>query len=87
MARRHIGVAQDFIAAVAKGLQNYTAQLDQGVPMRPNEMSRMLDVATKLERISRGEATERVEGVDYGNLDDAELALLEGLAKRAATQP
>lgn len=86
MARRHIGVAQDFISAVVKSLQNYQIDLEQGVRMRPNEMSRMLDVASKLERISRGEATERVEGQNFEALSDEELATMEKMVRKATVQ-
>lgn len=85
MARRHISIAQDLLDVVQKSVSLTRERVERLIPLTPNEMSRMVEVATKLERLSRGEATERSEGAgpNYTVLSDEELETLEGLANKA----
>jgi hypothetical protein len=85
MAARHIGLAKLALEAVEKSLVKINKDLDTDFGrMKPHEMARLLEVATKLERLSRGEATERIdgEGNDYSHLTDDDLAALEEISRK-----
>jgi hypothetical protein len=85
MAARHIDLAKKGLSAVGKAMDKILADLatDFG-RMKPHEIARLLDVCAKLERLSRGEATERIdgEGPDYSKLTDQDLAALENIARK-----
>ena len=53
MAERHVKVAKAFLLIIAQALQ----QIDPA-QLSPSDMAKWLDVATKLERLSRGVPTE-----------------------------
>jgi hypothetical protein len=85
MHARHIRLAKDGLEcaelAIAKIKKDLQADFGR---MKPQEVARLVEVLTKLERISRGEATERVDGdgPNYGKLSDTELQALEELAAK-----
>lgn len=83
MAARHIKLSQSVLDVVEHGLRKIKADLSTDFGrLKPQEIARLLEVASKLERLSRGEATERVEGTDYSTLSDEDLGVLEEIAAR-----
>ena len=58
MRKRHADVASDMITAAAKGLKEI---MEKPKEMTPNDVARLVDVASKLERLSRGDTSEVVE--------------------------
>lgn len=85
MAQRHIRLAKKCTDAAEKALDKIITDLTQyDVRMKPHEISRLVEVGSKLERLSRGEATERIdgEGQDYSKLSDADLSALEEIASK-----
>lgn len=82
MARRHIGLAQSFQAIAARAAEKIAEDLTHDLArMTPRDAIRIVDVAVKMERLARGEATERVEGTDYSKCTPEQLAALESIAK------
>lgn len=87
MAERHAKLAQAALTRVAQRLGDLDPE-----DLKPGDIARILEVATKLERLSRGEPSEHVEGtvtrrdlpLDIQKLSDDELAQLEALADAAA---
>ena len=57
MRKKHVDIANDMIAKAVSALQILTAK-----QMTMRDITLAVDVAAKLERLSRGEATERTEG-------------------------
>ena len=57
MLKKHIGVADAMIKQAYEAVKKIDPEA-----MSPKDIAVMVDVAAKLERISRGEATERTEG-------------------------
>lgn len=84
MRKNHVGIAKAMLVKSLQALQRIPVD-----EMTPRDVATMVDVAAKLERISRGEVTERTEGkqtiageVSFGSIDlskvsDEELAALE----------
>lgn len=62
MRERHAQLAMDMLEKVVAGLDHINPY-----EMSPNEMARIVDVASKLERISRGDVGEVVEERDGGS--------------------
>lgn len=58
MRQRHAQIATSMIAAAAKGLKEI---MDKPEEMKPNDVARLVEVASKLERLSRGDTSEVVE--------------------------
>jgi len=56
MNTRHINLARAMLGIIAQRLQS----IDPG-ELSPTEVARWADTCTKLERLARGEATERVD--------------------------
>jgi hypothetical protein len=82
MARRHIGLAHAFQAIAVRAAEKIAEDLQNDLArMTPRDAIRIADVAVKMERLSRGEATERVEGTDYSKCSPEQLAALESIAK------
>lgn len=86
MASRHIRLAKLATDAAEKALIRIHKDLDTGefTRLKPHEIARLVEVGSKLERLSRGEATERVDAdaPDYSKLPDADLAALEEIAAK-----
>lgn len=57
MLKNHVGIAQAMLTKALKALQKIPTE-----ELTAQDIARMVDIAAKLERISRGEATERTEG-------------------------
>ena len=84
MRKNHVGIAKAMLVKSLQALQRIPVD-----EMTPRDVATMVDVAAKLERISRGEVTERTEGkqtiageVSFGSIDlskvsDEELAALD----------
>lgn len=58
MRKRHADVANSMIVAAAKGLKNI---MEHPEDIKPNDVARLVEVASKLERLSRGDTSEVVE--------------------------
>lgn len=58
MRKRHADVASAMITAAAKGLKEI---MEKPKEMTPNDVARLVDVASKLERLSRGDTSEVIE--------------------------
>lgn len=82
MVTKHVEVAKALLYLVEKSIAIHKDRVEHGTPMKPHEMSRMTEVASRLERLSRGEATDRIEGrPDLSKLTDEQLAQYEELSK------
>ena len=57
MLKNHVGIAQAMLTKALKALQKLPVD-----ELTAQDIARIVDTAAKLERISRGEATERTEG-------------------------
>lgn len=57
MLKNHVGIAQAMLKKALQALQRIPAD-----ELTAQDVARIVDTAAKLERISRGEATERTEG-------------------------
>lgn len=68
MRKRHADVASSMIVAAAKGLKNIMEHPEE---MKPNDVARLVEVASKLERLSRGDTSEVVEQRDGGEAMNA----------------
>lgn len=62
MRNRHAGIAKAMIVKAGRALNRIPED-----EITPNDISRMIDVASKLERISRGDVGEVIEERDGGN--------------------
>ncbi len=83
MARRHVALANDGLDIVALAMAKMKADLSTDFGrLKAQEMARLLDVCAKLQRLSLGQATERVEGTDFSGLSDEELDFLAGIAAK-----
>ena len=85
MADRHIKLAKKALTAVEKALDKVLKDLEGDFArLKPHEIARLMEVSSKLERLSRGEATERVdgEGADYSRLSNDDLMALEAIAHK-----
>lgn len=86
MRKNHVNIAKAMLVKALQALQRIPVD-----EMTPKDVSTMVDVAAKLERISRGEATERTEGkqtiagevsvstIDLSGITDEELAALDAI--------
>ena len=84
MRKNHVGIAKAMLVKSLQALQRIPVD-----EMTPRDVATMVDVAAKLERISRGEVTERTEGkqtiagevslhqIDLSKVTDEELAALD----------
>ena len=85
MAKSHIALAQQGLECVQLAIAKIKKDLltDFG-RMKPHEIARLLEVCSKLERLSNGEVTERVQGgPDYSKMTDEDLATLEDISRRS----
>lgn len=90
VANRHASIARDAIEVAHSHVRTWLAQLANGDAVEvwePNAVRGMLKDMITLERLVRGEATERVEhglsGVDLGKLSIDELEELRRLEAKA----
>lgn len=86
MRKNHVNIAKAMLVKALQALQRIPVD-----EMTPKDVSTMVDVAAKLERISRGEVTERTEGkqtiagevsvstIDLSGITDEELAALDAI--------
>ena len=93
MRKNHVGIAQAMLTKALKALQRIPED-----ELTAQDVARMVDIASKLERISRGEATERTEGkqtvagevslsrIDLSGVSDEELATLDELTGKIFTE-
>lgn len=90
MLKNHVGIAQAMIRKALQALQRIPAE-----ELTAQDIARIVDTAAKLERISRGEATERTESkqtitgevraeVDLSVLTNGELDQLGELVRKLA---
>lgn len=66
MRQRHAKIASDMLEKAARALNSIPPE-----EIKPQDISRMVDVASKLERLSRGDTSEVVEERDGGKADNA----------------
>jgi hypothetical protein len=90
MRKKHAGIAAIMLDKAVKGLQAIPLE-----ELTMQDIARAVDVATKLERLSRGEATEKTESktelagaltvsnIDLGKLTDDELGQLDELLNKS----
>ncbi len=84
MRKLHLGSAGEARRAADEALRLLITDLKSGErAMTPQAISRMLDIATKLERLTLGQATEIQEGADYSKLSDEEFDALRKLQGKA----
>lgn len=67
MRKRHADVASAMIATAVKGLKQIQEHMED---IKPQDVARLVDVASKLERISRGDVGDVVEQRDGGQTVD-----------------
>ncbi len=84
MRKNHVAIATAMLGKAAQALKDLPT-----ADMSPKDIATMVDVAAKLERLSRGEVTERTEGtqtiagevglhqIDLSKVTDEELAQLD----------
>ncbi len=83
MARRHVAMSRQLQSIAMRAVEKIAEDLESDLGrMNARDAIRIYDIATKSERISRGEATERVAGVDYSRLTSEELLALEKISKK-----
>lgn len=92
MRKNHVGIASTMLSKALTALQRIPVD-----EMTSTDIARLVDVAAKLERISRGEVTERTEGtqtiagevslhqIDLSNVTDEELAALDEITGKIFT--
>jgi len=93
MRKKHVDIAREMLQKAQQALQQIASD-----EMTPKDVTTMVDVAAKLERLSRGEATERMEGkqmiaggislqsMDFSNVSDEELAALDAITGKIFTE-
>lgn len=86
MRKNHVGIAKAMLVKALQALQKIPTD-----EISPRDVANMVDVAAKLERISRGEVTERTEGkqtiagefslssIDLSRVSDEELKTLDAI--------
>lgn len=81
MARKHLEVADVGLRVARKALLAQEKDLDKGiVPLSAQAAARLLDVCTRLERLTNGEVTDRIGGIpDLSKLSDEQLRQAEKL--------
>lgn len=71
MRKRHAALATQMLTTATLGLQNLMNEIkSKGACLTANDISRLTEVASKLERISRGDSGEVVEERDGGKAPD-----------------
>lgn len=68
MRKRHADIASTMLVAAAKGLKNLVEHPEE---MKPNDIARLVEVSSKLERISRGDVGDVIEQRDGGEAMNA----------------
>lgn len=93
MRKSHTAIANQMLVKALKGLEKLPAE-----ELDANDITKLVDVAAKLERLSRGESTERTENktevsgevsmtmADLGRLSTEELERLGEIADKLADQ-
>ena len=66
MRSRHTRLAESMLVKAAKALQKLSEE-----DMKPSDITRMVDIAAQLERISRGDTTDSIEIKDGGKAEPA----------------
>ena len=88
MARRHLSLMRRWLDVAEKQIsiaEESTAS--RSAVWRPTDITRALKEAVLLERLSRGEVTERVSGgTDYSSLSDADLETLAEIQRKAKSK-
>lgn len=86
IADEHIAILSDLRGMlqfeVAKLVEQSTSSAGNTI-MRHGDMVKMLDTVVKLDRLVRGESTEKVETVDLSHMTDEELEAFNELSKKA----
>jgi len=92
MNNRHVGLATSIQTQVAAVLHKHADALKDDptatMELSPDQLARLLDVSTRLERMARGAPTEIVEErypddeVDYSDWTEEELEQLEAMHER-----
>lgn len=86
IAAEHMSILSDMRTVLqqecAKLLEQSTSSAGQTI-MKHSDMSKMLDTVFKLDRLVRGESTEKIETVDMSDMTDEELAQFIELSKKA----
>lgn len=89
IAEEHMAILADLRNVlqqeVAKLVEQSTSSAG-GPVMRTGDMVRMLDSVVKLDRLVRGESTEKIETVDLSHMSDEELETYVELSKKAGLQ-
>ena len=70
MRKRHADMATSMITAAAKGLKKIMEKPEE---MKPNDVARLVEVASKLERISRGDVGDVVEERQGDAIDPVQI--------------
>lgn len=97
MVKNHIGIAQAMLTKALKALQRIPEDA-----LTAQDIARMVDIASKLERLSRGDVTERTEGtrtvagevqanvsmqnIDFSGLTNGELEQLDEIVGKLASK-
>ena len=93
MRKNHADIARAMLTKALKAMQKIPDD-----ELTPADVTRMVDIASKLERMSRGEATERIEGkqtiagevslsqIDLSKITEEELAKLDEIAGKISTE-
>lgn len=88
MSTRHTEVSRLAVEVCLLATRQLLEDVKDKRALKPHEIARLLDIASKLERLSLGQATERVEEAgpgkpDLKKLSDAELDQFEKLLRKA----
>jgi hypothetical protein len=96
MRERHIEIAQTTQKVIQSELQKLlraSEAAQDDIIIDPNALARLTKESANLERLTRGEVTERTEGqvavkhmVDYSNYSDAELKQLRELRLKGSVE-
>lgn len=86
IAEEHIAILADmrvFLQLEVGKLLEQASALGGGAMVKPSELGRLLDITVKLDRLVRGESTEKVETVDLSHMTDDELEAFNELSRKA----
>lgn len=61
MNERHARIAMLGQSIAVKGLENLLGKVQNGEQVAPGDLSRLVDTSVKVERLARGESTDRRE--------------------------
>lgn len=86
IAEEHMAILSDmrvFLQLEVGKLLESASALGGGAMVKPSELGKLLDITVKLDRLVRGESTEKVETVDLSHMTDEELETFNELSKKA----